>query len=457
MVYFERLQREVNQRAAEPMSTARLPRTQFMRCHRLTPPSKIETMKILPHFRFLFSLLAAVLLSVPVLAQVEEMRGSPAEPADAAETRAQIAIVEKLLPQFPDRGAALYFLAASHQHLGESLEAIKLLKECVALAEGFDPSAGPEYAGLRGSHEFTELVEKVHRDFPVEAHARLMLVTEEKNLIPEGLAWDPNRKTFYLSSLAQKKIVQITPDSHTSDFVPASRDHLLPVLGIRLDPRDSTVWANTGDDAGKTELVHFDSAGKLLDRFTINDNAKRLFNDLVIRQNGEILLTDSLDNKVFRFDATRKTFSPLPTHRELFYPNGIALSADDKIVYVADAIGIIRIDLASSSSQDVRPGPHSTLAGADGLYWYNNSLIAIQNGIGSPRVAAFKLSDDGTRVTKTTVLENRSSFTRLPTTGAIRGSDFYFISNSHIDNLNGDKILDPTQLEPVRIAVVRLP
>ena len=427
--------------------------------HALTLASKIGMMKILPKapFRFLWIFLVAALLSVPAPAQQEEMRGAPAEPADAAETRAQIAIVEKLLPDFPDRGAALYFLAASRQHLGETLEVMKLLKECVALGEGFDPSAGPEFAGLRTSHEFTELVEKVHRDFPVEAHARLVLVTEEKNLIPEGLAWDPNRKVFYLSSLAQKKIVQITPDSHTSDFVPTGRDHLLPVLGIRLDPRDATVWANTGDDAGKTELVHFDSTGKLLDRFTVNDSAKHLFNDLVIRQNGEIFLTDSLDNKTLRFDAATKTFKQLPTYRELFYPNGIALSGDGKILYVADAVGVLRIDLVTSSSQDVRPGPHSTLAGADGLYWYNGSLIAVQNGIGSPRVAALKLSNDGTRVTKTTILENRSSFTSLPTTGAIRGSDFYFISNSHIDNLNGDKILDVTQLEPVRIAVVHLP
>ena len=105
----------------------------------------------------------------------------------------------------------------------------------------------------------------------------------------------------------------------------------------------------------------------------------------------------------------------------------------------------------------MNPGPHSTLAGADGLYWYNGSLIAIQNGIGSPRIATFKLSADGTRVTRTTVLENRSSFTSLPTTGAIRGFDFYFISNSHIDNLNGGKILDVTQLEPVRIAMIHLP
>src|SRR5215470_11894761 len=97
----------------------------------------------------------------------DEVRGAPAEPTDAAETRIQIAFLEKLLPDFPDRGAILYNLAALHQHLGETLEAMKLLKECIALGEGFDPSGGPEYAGLRTSHEFTELIEKVHRDFPV--------------------------------------------------------------------------------------------------------------------------------------------------------------------------------------------------------------------------------------------------------------------------------------------------
>jgi len=417
-------------------------------------------MKLPPLVRLFCSLFVATLLCVPVLAQQpqqEEVRGALAEPTDAAEVRAQIDLVEKLLPTYPDRGAALYFLAESKQHLGETLDALKLLKECLALREGFDPSGSHEFAGLRSSKEFTDLIEKVHRDFPVVAQARLNLITEEKRLIPEGLAWDPNRKVFYLSSLAQKKIVQITPDSHVSDFVPANRDHLLPVLGIRLDPRDSSIWANTEDDLGKTELVHFDATGSFLGRFSLDDNAKHGFNDLVIRQSGEIILTDSLDNKVFRFNPAQKIFAELKVHRELLYPNGIALASDEKSLFVADAVGVLRIDLQSLSSADVNPGPRSTLAGADGLYWYNGSLIAVQNGIGSPRIAAFKLSDDGLRVTKTTVLENRSSFTSLPTTGAIRGADFYFISNSHIDNLNAGKILDPTQLEPVRVAVVHLP
>jgi hypothetical protein len=387
----------------------------------------------------------------------EQIKGVPAEPADAEEIRAQIAIVQKLKAVVPDRGAVLYFLSAANQHLGETREALGLLKECLALREGFDPSGDPAFLGLKGTKEFDDLVASVHRDFPATAQAQLAFVTEEKDLVPEGLAYDAKQNLFYLSSLNRKKIVKVDAEGRTSDFVPGDRYGLLPVLGIRLDPIDGTVWADSFEDAGRTELLHFDAIGKLLGRYASGDSAKHGFNDLVVRKNGEVITTDSLNNQVLRFDRRLGSFTSLSVHRMLFYPNGIALADDDRSLYVADAVGIVKIDLSDGTSGDVDPGPRSTLAGADGLYWHNGSLIAVQNGIGSPRIAAFKLSRDGNRVTQTTVLENHTPFTVLPTTGALRGNDFYFIANSQIDNLNGDKIMDVTKLAAVRIAVVRLP
>jgi hypothetical protein len=387
----------------------------------------------------------------------EEVKGVLAEPADAAEVREQIAMVEKLQPIVPDRGAILYFLSTAKQHLGETRAALSLLKDCLALREGFDPSGDPAFLGLKGSKEFDELAEKVHRDFPPVAAARFAFVTEEKDLIPEGLVYDEKKNFYYLSSLNRKKIVKIDSEGRVSDFVPGDRYGLLPVLGIRLDPTDGSVWADSFEDAGRTELLHFDSGGKLLGRYPPKDSARHGFNDLVLRKNGEVITTDSLNNQVFRFDPRLRAFAPLATYRTLFYPNGIALADDDQTVYVADAVGIVKIDLRSGESRDVDPGPRNTLAGADGLYWHNGSLIAVQNGIGSPRVAAFKLSKDGNRVAQTRVLENHTQFTVLPTTGAIHGNDFYFIANSQIDNLNGEKVMDVTKLASVRIAVVRLP
>ena len=393
-------------------------------------------------------------------AQQEQVKGMPAEPDDAAEVREQIATVEKLLPALPDRGAALYFLAVSKQHLHETREALALLKDCIALQEGFDPSGDPEFRGLKGEKEFDSLVERAHKDFPAVAQAHQALVAEEKDLIPEGLAYDEKQDVFYMSSLHRRKIVKITMESRVSDLAPTERYKLLPVLGIRLDPSDGTVWAattNFAKDAWQTELIHIDPQGNLLGRYAPKGPEKHGFNDLVVRKNGEVYTTSTSTHLLFRWDPKSQSFDTIPVNRALMHPNGIALADDDHSLFVADDLGVVSIDLADRTSHDLIPGPRSTLAGIDGLYWHNGSLVGVQNGIGSPRVATFRLSKDGSRVVQASVLENRSAFTVLPTTGAIRGNDFYFIANSQIDNLNGDRIMDVTKLQRVRIAVVHLP
>jgi len=389
--------------------------------------------------------------------QQEEVRGSPAEHSDAAETRAQIAQVEKLLPGFADPGAAFYFIAGAHRHLGEILDALRNLKKCVDLEEGFDPSGDPVFAGLQGSHDFDSLVEKAQRDFRPVSHSRVAVWTDERDLIPYGLEWDSRKNLFYLSSLNRRKIIQLTLESRASDFVPSGRDHILPVRGIRVAASDGTVWASSSTQEGQSELLHFDPSGKLLGRFAPGASGPHTFNDLVIAGRNGVFVTDGLGNAVLHFDPRNRTFSKLVLHRPLFYPSGIALDKDRQTLFVADSLGVIRVNLSDGSNRDVDPGHRNTLAGASGLYWHAGSLIAIQNGIGSPRVATFKLSEDASRVTHTTILEYRTMLTSLPTTGALRGSDFYFITNSHMDNLLNNVIRDTTLLEPVRIAVVSIP
>ncbi|MGB2622665.1 MAG: hypothetical protein WBL56_00240 [Candidatus Acidiferrum sp.] len=387
----------------------------------------------------------------------DEVKGAPAEPVDAQEIRDQIKAVQKLEYTLPDRGAALYFLAVAKEHLRETLEALELLKKCVALQEGIDPSGDPAFLELNDTKDFTALVDTVHREFPETFQAREAFRTTAKDLVAEGLAYDAQRNVFYLSSLNRRKIVEIDRDGNVSDFVPEGRFNLLPVMGIRVDPNDDTVWADSFSYRGQAELLHFDGAGKVLGRFKPAGSAKHGFNDLVIRKNGEVITTDSLANSVYRFDPMSHAFKALPVYRLLFYPTGLALSGDERDLYVADSLGVVRINLPSGKSSDVDPGPRNTLGGIDGLYWYKGSLVAIQNGIGSPRVATFLLSEDGLRVTRATVLENRSRLCVLPTTGAIRESNFFFIANSQMDNMNDDKVMDVTRMEAIRLGVLRLP
>lgn len=385
----------------------------------------------------------------------EETRGAPLERDDAAEIREQMSIAQGLLGKTPDQGAVLYFLAASHALLGETLPAVAQLKKCLALKEGFDPSGENAFAALKTSPDFQKLIDDVHKDFPVVNLSKTAITSTEKDIFPEGLAYDPHDDSFYLSSIYHRKIIKIPREGKAADFVPSDRYNLLPVQGIRLDPIDGSVWSNSSNDAvGTSELLHFDRFGTLLGRYPPAEKGKHDFNDLVVLRSGEVYLTDTLANKIYRFDSKSQRFSSLSVSRALLAPNGIALTDDEQILYVADQLGVLRIDLNSGAGAEVDPTAHNTLAGIDGLYWHKGSLIAVQNGIGTPRVAAFRLTADGLRVARTTVLQN---FLQTPTTGAIRGDDFYFIVNTQIDNLNGEHILDNTKLQPVRIAVVHLP
>jgi sugar lactone lactonase YvrE len=379
------------------------------------------------------------------------------EPPDAGQVRAQIVRVEHMLPSIPDRGAALYFFATTRQHLGEASEAMKLLRECLAMGEGFDPIGSPAFGQLQGSKHFDDLVRQVHRAFPVVRGAKVAFLTPEKDLIPEGLAYDPLRKVFYLSSLHKRKIVKISMAGEVSDFVPAGRDNLMPVLGIRFDPSDGTIWAASWSETSNTsELLHFEGSGQLLGRYAPNGTPHG-FNDLAITHNGELFVTDTVGNQVYRFDRAAHAFVSLSVFRSLSEPNGIALDAANRLLFVADDFGVIRVELSGGASREVDRGPGNTLAGIDGLYWHSGRLIAVQNGIGSPRIVSFRLSDDGAKVKKVTVLENRTHLTMLPTTGAINGGKFYFIANSQIDNMHGDDVADASKLEPVQIGVLELP
>src|SRR5258708_8755584 len=334
---------------------------------------------------------------------------------------------------------------------------MELLTECMKLDEGFDPSADPALQSLHGQTEFRSLVEHVLHRYPAVHHAHVAFTVAEKDLIPEGLAVDPDKRLFYLGSLHRKKIVKITESGEVSDFVPANRADWGPLCGIRVAAADRRVGANVCSDSGHgAELLHFSLEGKLVERFPAPDAGKHLFNDLVLRNRNEIYLTDSLANQAYRFDRQSRSFTALSFPRAIYYPNGIALSDDGKWLYVADAFGILQVDLSNNLAWEIAPGSFNTLSGVDGLYWYNCSLLALQNGIGLPRLARVRLADDAWHVKNVEILDYRSPLVNLPTTGAILNSNFYFISNSQVDNLKDEKIVDQSKLQPVQISVIPL-
>lgn len=405
-----------------------------------------------------------LLCSAAAAAMAIAQQSAPAAlPIGPARFRADIQSVQRSLPRIRDRGAATFFLAWAYAHLGNLQKSLALLKQC-PIEEGFDPSGVDAFQPLKSNAEFRGLVERVHRQFPPVHGARVAFTIGDSELFPEGIAADAARRIFYLGSEYHDKIVRVTETGAYSDFVKEGVYDLMPVGGVHVDAADHSVWAAT--DPGpknRSELVHFDASGKLIERYTAPGSGPRDLNDFVLRGEREIYVTDTFADQVYRFDRRTHEFSRLEFPRPIFYPNGVTLTDDGNFLYVADMLGVFRVDLrraargSAQAAKEVDPDRHFTLAGIDGLYWHHGGLVGIQYGAGAYRVVQWRLSRDGLRVASAEMLEYRTPLVKNPTTGAIVGEKLYFMANTGIENLDDNgHIMDRAKLEPVTIAVVRL-
>ena len=395
------------------------------------------------------------IIATPLMGFAQQTPTPPnAVSPDNAMRRAEIQKVEESLPKIADRGAALFFLARRYAQLGDLDKARSLLKQCIRLDQGFDPGDLPQFEALHSNAEFQAMIEQVRHRYPPIHQAHVAFTIFETDLFPEGLGVDPEQHLFYLGSVKQR-IVKITENGKVSDFVRPGTYRFPELNGIKVHPKDHGLWVASADDHN-SELLHFDSQGKLLAHFSPPGGGRHALNDLILHGSNEAYVTDTSAHKVYRFDLAKHTFAPLSFHRPVLYPNGIALSGNGRLLYVADILGVIQVDLANNRTREVDPVGRSTLAGIDGLCWYNDSLVGVQYGNGPYRVARWRLSPDGLKVTSTDVFEYRTPLISFPTTGAILGGTFYFIANTGIANYKDGKVVDPSKLEPINIAAIQL-
>jgi len=97
----------------------------------------------------------------------------------------EIKMVEDIRPRLVDRGAALFLLAHDYARVGEQAKALDLLKQCVALNEGFDPAGDTAFRSLKSDPEFRNLVQRARQQNPPVRRARLLSRCRKKISSPK--------------------------------------------------------------------------------------------------------------------------------------------------------------------------------------------------------------------------------------------------------------------------------
>jgi hypothetical protein len=358
-----------------------------------------------------------------------------------------------------------YNLACGYALLGEKDKSVKALSFLVDKGLGEQAETDADFNGIRESDEFKAVLEKIKKNKIPVNNSSTAFVIKEKDLIPEGIAYDPVENVFYVGSIFKSKILKIDKDGNVSEFVSEGKDGLVSVIGMKVDVKrreliaaSSSGGANerlSPDKIGTSSLYRFDlSTGKLIARYELDKAGNHFLNDVTVLSNGDIYASDSRQSALYLIspsDNTIKKFMDMQSPNA----NGIAATPDEKKLFVSVNGEIELVNIADKKSTYVKHPEDMYIGDCDGLYFYENSLIGVQNGA-LTRVARFYLNDDLTEATKMEVIESYNPDFILPTTGTIADGYFYYIANSQILSIGRDGKVPMDKLKDVIILKAKL-
>src|SRR6185295_10044413 len=182
-----------------------------------------------------------------------------------------------------------------------------------------------------------------------------------------------------------------------------AKDGIGGVFGMAVDPARRVLWAASsplphmlrprGTPADVAALYKYDLAtGRRVARYPVPivGDHRNVLGDVIVSSRGVAYTTDSATPALYRVD-------PFTNRLELVFSGftslqGLALSADEKTLYLADyARGLYAVWLPDKTVSRVEVAPNLAATGIDGLYLHRGRLIATQNGVEPHRVVAFDL------------------------------------------------------------------
>lgn len=405
------------------------------------------------------SLAIALLLAGAARLSAADPAGSAAEPQTPG-ARA-IARLQPLLKARPQDPTLYFYVALYHARDGLAEPACVALRKMQEVGHGLLPARNIGFEKIENDEGYRRVWAELELAQPKVVDGTVAFRIADRKFTPEGIAYDPAGRRFFVGSISQHRIVQVDEAGRLQPFS-READGLDGVLGMVVDAdrgRLVAVSTNGFTAAGRAKprnrLVTFDLRSGAKTGEVMLPEAEQL-NDLVVAADGTLYTTDSFGGTVWRVDPEGKV-TVLGEKHALKSVNGIALSSDGGILYVAHGTGVALADLATGEWARLAPPPRESIASIDGLYCHEGALLGIQNCTNPGRVIRMTLAPDGRRMTAVEVLQSHHhpDFDE-PTTGAVAKGAFYVLATTQVARYNekGEHDDPATLKEPT---VVRVP
>jgi hypothetical protein len=317
-------------------------------------------------------------------------------------------------------------------------EAIKFLKEAIEIQSDFVLDI-PELKSLKGDKEFEE-IRKIKADASqVIISSDTAFTLTDRSLHVEGVAAAPDN-IFYCGSIRKRKIIKIE-DGIAKDFTRSAQEGLCSVFGIKVDAKKKILWASSSP---MEEMENYNSllpsavfkydlnSGKLLKKFLPeNPSLQLVLGDLTLSKKGDVYVSDSKSNLIFKVNESNGKLEQFFSSDDFWNLQGITFSDDDKFLFISDYIkGVFRLEIDKMELIQLTKSFDLSLKAIDGLSFYKNTLIAIQNGIKPIRVTQYTLNKENDALISYAILDQNNPAFNEPTLGCVYDNTFYYVANS---------------------------
>ncbi len=353
-----------------------------------------------------------------------------------AECKSSLKFCIGALKVVPNHPVINYLAARLNAQLGNKNIALEQLKKATELGyttklpfnkiHQLNDSA---FVDLRKEEGFRQIIKALEKSEKPVHNSQIAFILREKDLVPEGITYDPVEKMFYLGSETKNKIVKVDHDGNCADFTRENQDGLTYVLGIHVDPVRRTIWACSYKKNKQAVFKYNLLSGRLIKKYLLPpDDSGKYFNDLVIHSNGDVFLSEPGGHSIYIIPHSSDKLELFFKHKYFIGPNGITLSEDKGVIFVGTNAGICKIDIKTKSFSFLTHGEDFNTYGIDGLYFADNSLHAVQISIN--QISKFTLNKNFTHIESCKIFERNSPYLHRPTTGVIVDDYFYFIADT---------------------------
>ncbi|MBS1507505.1 MAG: hypothetical protein JSS79_12740 [Bacteroidetes bacterium] len=339
----------------------------------------------------------------------------------------------------PYHQGVLYQLGVACALTNKKTEAIKYLKQAVLINSEFRLAGLADFNAIKDTEEFKKLVALQSELQQPVIHSDTAFVLKDRSLHTEGIEYDATHHVFYLGSIHQRKVIKVI-NGKPADFCSPAFQGMTSIFGLKADVKKDYLWVcaspmqemETYDSTARSAVFQFElSTGKLIHKYAALANAKGVFGDLILSRKGVVYISDSQNNTIYTINERTKQIEPFFSSVDFWNIQGIAFSTDDKYLFIADYIkGVFRLNMKSKELIEVKSPDNVSLKGIDGIYFYKNSLIAIQNGVTPLRSTRYYLTSSLDQISRFDVIDRNHPAFGEPTLGVLDGDTFYYIANS---------------------------